>query len=172
MSELYHHGIIGMSWGKRNGPPYPLEGSGRASFLRQKKCKQRQEADYSKMSDDDKKKAKEKAIREGNIREANANRNEYSDQELQAVKNRFELNQRVSQLSASTVKTGQQRANEIASKFETAARLTNSIANTAANGIRIYNAFGAIAARANGTKFEPINIGGGNKKKKNKGNDD
>lgn len=25
--ELYHHGILGMSWGDRNGPPYPLSGS-------------------------------------------------------------------------------------------------------------------------------------------------
>ena len=25
MSELYHHGILGQRWGKKNGPPYPLD---------------------------------------------------------------------------------------------------------------------------------------------------
>lgn len=23
--ELYHHGILGQRWGKKNGPPYPLQ---------------------------------------------------------------------------------------------------------------------------------------------------
>lgn len=27
MSELYHHGILGQRWGKKNGPPYPLDAS-------------------------------------------------------------------------------------------------------------------------------------------------
>lgn len=25
MNELYHHGILGMHWGEKNGPPYPLD---------------------------------------------------------------------------------------------------------------------------------------------------
>ena len=30
MNELYHHGILGQRWGRRNGPPYPLNPSDRS----------------------------------------------------------------------------------------------------------------------------------------------
>ena len=35
--EIYHHGVSGMKWGKRNGPPYPLNAAGKASLAKQRK---------------------------------------------------------------------------------------------------------------------------------------
>lgn len=41
-NELYHHGVEGMSWGKRNGPPYPLNAEGKADLRAQKKAAKKQ----------------------------------------------------------------------------------------------------------------------------------
>ena len=45
--ELYHHGIIGMHWGVKNGPPYPLSKTTKGS-------RQTTNAIYSKLSAKDK----------------------------------------------------------------------------------------------------------------------
>ena len=36
MSELYHHGVRGQKWGKRNGPPYPLNEQGQTKLRKQR----------------------------------------------------------------------------------------------------------------------------------------
>lgn len=41
-NEIYHHGVSGMEWGKRNGPPYPLDAQGKADLRAQKQEAKRQ----------------------------------------------------------------------------------------------------------------------------------
>ena len=39
-NELWHHGVLGMKWGVRNGPPYPLyEGHGNSKAVLESKAK-------------------------------------------------------------------------------------------------------------------------------------
>lgn len=35
-NEIYHHGVSGMKWGKRNGPPYPLNSEGKSKLRKQR----------------------------------------------------------------------------------------------------------------------------------------
>ena len=46
-SEIYHHGILGQEWGKRNGPPYPLRG-GSYSRSETKALKEARKNKYSR----------------------------------------------------------------------------------------------------------------------------
>lgn len=45
-NEIYHHGVSGMKWGKRNGPPYPLDAQGKADLREQKKLNAKSKEDY------------------------------------------------------------------------------------------------------------------------------
>ena len=120
-NELYHHGILGMKWGKKNGPPYPL--------------------DYSKLSYAEREAAKGKAVASGNVKEAAKNINYFDNDELRKVRERFQLNQDINKLNASTVKTGKQKIDEVidwANRFGRGAEVAMSIYNKVA---KFNNAF-------------------------------
>lgn len=138
--EMYleHHGINGMRWGKRNGPPYPLN--------------------YNDLSSEERQAKKEQAIRDGNISEANANRKHYSDAELNSVINRYSLNKRLSEIEASQIKTGMDMLNSFSKNAKT-------ISEAIGNGTSLYNNVAKIL-NATANADLPI-IGDKSKNKKN-----
>lgn len=59
-NELYHHGIDGQKWGKKNGPPYPLSRAEHRRVVRSAKAAKKRNLSYDsakrnvrKMTDDD-----------------------------------------------------------------------------------------------------------------------
>ena len=92
--QLYHHGILGMRWGDKNGPPYPLDagdhsaaerkagykksiGGGRNESLYDRKEKRNQDetSDVKKVSDKQKEKSEKKS-----------NKNSYRDKLVKKYK--------------------------------------------------------------------------------------
>lgn len=112
MYSITHSGILGMHWGKRNGPPYPLK--------------------FKDLSEEERSKAKEETIRKGDIKTANYNKDYYTNKELEDVISRFNINQKISDLNEKTTKTG----------LDTAVKALNKIGKMSdgiENGIKGYN---------------------------------
>ena len=98
-NELYHHGVLGMSWGDRNGPPYPLSGRAKKIARAEAKAKREKEKKLEKMrkmaakkrkeaaklqkKQDKINKMKEELIRKGDIEKIRKKRKYFSNEELQ-----------------------------------------------------------------------------------------
>lgn len=102
--ELYHHGVLGMSWGDRNGPPYPLGGidkrEARAEYkakrekekrlekMRKIAAKKRKEEKKAERKQEKLNKWKEKLIMKGNVKKIYRKRKYFTNDEIEYAMNR------------------------------------------------------------------------------------
>ncbi len=144
-NDLYlaHHGRLGQRWGKKMGPPYPL--------------------DYDKLSAEEREEAKKNAIERGDVKEANKNVKYFNNQEIKAVMDRLDTMQRLSKVSEVHVKTGYEKVNDLLDK---AGNLNNKLNNA----IGTYNSIAKISNTFLGSKLPQIKDGGNNEKKKDNNN--
>lgn len=119
---LEHHGRLGMHWGKRNGPPYPL--------------------DFNKLSAEEKQKAKEETIRKGDIKTAYKNRDHYEDKELEAVKKRFNLNMEVAKIDRSMTKTTEDKIDALINKTDKVFKNIDKLGQSYNIGLKVLRTFG------------------------------
>lgn len=140
-SDLQHHGILGMRWGRRNGPPYPLDGSSHSAsekkagwrkslssakgiFGRRKKAKADRVAKANakkiveerlkqKEADEFFEKNKEKILRSSKAKDVLANQARLTNQELNEAVSRMDLNERISRHAMNQTASAWKRMNSI-----------------------------------------------------------
>lgn len=104
---LEHHGILGMHWGQRNGPPYPLSKAISTGKSLRKKVKKKAAIRKAKKTRKRKKqelenkkqlqKSKDEVIKSRDIEAMLANVGQYSNQEINDVLNRLDTEDKLKQ---------------------------------------------------------------------------
>lgn len=180
---ISHHGILGQKHGERNGTNYPLkpgehsaeemrlnnirfDGNERKGLFRKKdKTKKDGIKDYRSMSEDEVDKSRKDAIRRGDVKEVNKNREFFTDNDINAALNRYDLNKRLSDYSQKDVKSA-------LDKFQDAMNKVDKVKN----GVdKAYNAYLSVAKIVNtflgdDEKKLPVPNNNNNNNKNNKNN--
>lgn len=144
---IAHHGVEGMTWGKRNGPPYPLDGSGKAALKKQKVEKKKAE-----------KLAKKKAAIAKDPVRLQKNLDLYTPEELGEILKKYEV---IKQLR--NVPTQKELYDR--SKMAKVMLMGNEISTLAANGTKAFVNVVNIKRGFDGKDPISLNGGGGKKNK-------
>lgn len=116
MSQVYlaHFGIRGQKWGKKNGPPYPLDNANRSSAERKsnpesKSSKQKKKLNINRQQVGDIRTDTDTLVRNISKRIPRKNQEDlskYSDTELQKIVNRQRLEQQYRDLNPDKIDKG------------------------------------------------------------------
>ena len=133
--ELYHHGVLGMSWGKRHGPPYPLDGVDKKIARAEAKRKREKERKMKKLQKAAKKarklKAKKQKIAEkGDMDKIRKNADLFSNEELAYLMERDAMKRGL----------GGEKERSADEKFELAMKRMGQIADVASKGAQVFSA--------------------------------
>lgn len=138
---LAHHGIMGQKWGKKNGPPYPLDSS-QKSVAEKKRGK----------SDAQKESERAKKI-------ASKNRGTLTDEEISEKIRRLEAEIRLKDLTEKDVSNGKKIVKDILIQTGT------KVATTALAGAALYGMKALVTKNFDVKEFGNAIFNGGAKKK-------
>ena len=146
--ELYHHGILGQKWGRKNGPPYPL-GSGDHSASEKKagwrkslsqsvkdhKTKKKRAKAAAKARKAKKQKAEEAKNKEKNLRDPlwlKKHASELTNEELRSARERLQLENDLRSQSIRKINAGKEYADMVLGYLNTGVNAYDTVS-------KIYN---------------------------------
>ena len=143
--ELYHHGILGMKWGARNGPPYPLGASDHSASEKKagwRKSLSKSVHDYKVKKKRQKAAAKARATRKKNEEEAKKREKnlrdplwlkkhsgELTSEELKKARDRLQLENDLRQQSIRKINAGKEYADMLLGYAKTGVDAYDTITN-------------------------------------------
>ena len=166
-----HHGRKGQQWGVSNGPPYPLNKKGLSYYISkhkttkedQKRIKEEEEAKKKQAEDEELERNKENILRSGKASDVLKYKGKLSNQELQSVVTRLNLERSLNEYSSKEKQSSIKKMDEIMITIDKAVKWTNT-------GIKLYNTAAGMynSLSDNPKKLRTINIKSGEDKKKKK----
>lgn len=164
---LAHHQVKGAKWGVMHGPPYPVNrdssGKPKITTVIKSRLKKRAEERQEKRHENDKKQVIDKPTT------LYKNRNKFSDEELEQIVNRINLEAKIKDINESEMERGLRNFDRVQKFLQTSENAGKNLMNIYDLAANVHNAF-VDAGKINGERWVRFNSGQGGQKNNNSGN--